>query len=253
MIIYDLEQGTPEWFQCRAGKLTASRVRDIRRSEPLTKQQRIYVDALRSGLEQDQAMKVAGYKRKPTSKLIDDAVAGKELQLEPFSPAARKVAMELACQRVAGDVIDQERFDTWATKRGHELEIVARGLHEEKRNVFVEQAGFICDDDEKFGVSVDGFLGDDGIAEYKCFVDGAKIHDFLTGDLSGVMDQIQCGMMITARAWCDFVLYVPKIPLMVWRVQRDDDFIKAMLKDMDDFDELIESCVTLIKTKVGEA
>ena len=53
------------------------------------------------------------------------------------------------------------------------------------------------------------------------------------------MTQMQWQMACTGRKWCDFVSYDPRMPesmqLFVTRIERDDDVIAVLEKDVTDF------------------
>jgi hypothetical protein len=203
MIVFEMEQGTEEWFAARAGKITASMFAEVRKT-------------LKSG---------------PRKGLC--------------SAAADDYAFKLALEREAGTVIAGEEFETFAMKRGREMEEPARLLHEQRLGTLVQPVGFICDDREVLGASADGLIDDNGMAEYKCFVAPSKLNRILmANDDSDVMDQIQGGLLIAEREWCDFVTYVPQLEsiglhLTVKRHYRDDAYITALYDDIDRFNDLV--------------
>ena len=161
-----------------------------------------------------------------------------------FAAAAGDYAFRLAVERISGRPLD-EGFETWAMRRGHELEPAARLEHELAIGVVVQPAGFVTTDDNLFGASADGLIGEDGGAEYKCLVDPSRLRRvLLTGDISEFMDQIQGGMWITGRRYWDFCLYCPaleRIGLQLWhrRVERDDNYIDQMEMDLIAFERLV--------------
>ena len=161
-----------------------------------------------------------------------------------FAAAAGDYAFRLAVERISGQPLD-EGFETWAMRRGHELEPAARLEHELAIGVVVQPAGFVTTDDNLFGASADGLIGEDGGAEYKCLVDPSRLRRvLLTGDISEFMDQVQGGMWITGRRWWDFCIYCPAlepIGLQLWhrRVERDDNYIDAMEMDLIAFERLV--------------
>ena len=163
-----------------------------------------------------------------------------------FGAEAQAYAFRLAVERISGKPLD-EGFETWAMKRGHELEPEARFAHELEIGVCVQEAGFVTTDDRKFGASADGLIGDDGGAEYKCLVDPTRIRKvILTGDIGEFIDQIQGGMWITGRRWWDFCLYCPaleSIGLHLWhrRVERDDNYIDQMEMELIEFERLVSA------------
>ena len=201
MIIYTAQQGSPEWKAARAGVITGSMFRTAR-----------------------ERLKKTG---------------------EPSS-AARDYAFRLAIERISGEPLD-EGFETWQMRRGHELEPEARAAHELHAGLTVEPCGFVTTDDGLFGASADGLIGNDGGAEYKALVSPERLRDtLLTNDISDYMDQVQGGMWITGRIWWDFCIYCPALTsigraLSRWRVQRDDDYIEAMERELIDFARLVAS------------
>ena len=161
-----------------------------------------------------------------------------------LSSEAQGYAFRLAVERISGTPLD-EGFSTWAMKRGQELEPAARAEVEVALGVLVDEAGFVCTDDLKFGASADGFIDHDGGLEIKCLVDPSRIRDvIMKDDISEFMDQIQGGMWITGRRYWDFCLYCPaleRIGLQLWhrRVDRDDSYIDQMEMDLIAFERLV--------------
>ena len=251
MIIYDHPQGSAEWLASRAGVITASMFASARKKvNGLSGQQAAYVEAIRAGMTEAEAMLKAGYKAKPKSETVERALRGESVG--EFSDATKDYAFRLAVERISGTPLD-EGFSTWAMKRGQELEPAGRAEVEVKLGVFVDEAGFVCTDDLKFGASADGFIDHDGGLEIKCLVDPSRIRDvILKGDISEFMDQIQGGMWITGRKWWQFALYCPaleKVGLQLWtkRIDRDDNYIDALEMDLIEFEKLVTENETLLR------
>lgn len=162
-----------------------------------------------------------------------------------YTEAAHDYAFKLALERITGEPID-DGFETWAMVRGRELEADARSAHEWHAQVTVDNCGFICTDDGKFGASADGLIGDDGGAEYKCLVSSSRLRKALVfNDTSEFMFQVQGGMWITGRKWWDFCIYTPFLSsigkeLTRWRVLRDDNFVEKMELDLIEFCKLVD-------------
>lgn len=161
-----------------------------------------------------------------------------------FTEAAEDYAFRVAVERISGAPLD-EGFSTWAMKRGNELEPEARAWVEVKLGIFVDTAGFVTTDDEKFGASADGFIDKDGGLEIKCLVDPGRIRNvILSDDISEFMDQIQGGMWLTGRKWWQFALFCPaleKVGLQLYtkRVDRDDNYINEMELDLLEFERVV--------------
>jgi hypothetical protein len=215
-----------------------------KRAGGLTDQQRTYVDAVRAGSNETDAAKAAGYSKAPKGDKIAKAIRGEEVG--DWTDAARNYAFRLAIERIKGEPLDEMGFETYAQRRGHELEPEARNLHAMLIDADIERAGVVLSDDGKFGASADGLVGADGGSEYKCLIDPSRIRAILfDGDLSEFTDQIQGCMWLTDRAWWDFCLYCPALEpvnkqMHMERVQRNDDYIEAMERDLVAFDRLVQ-------------
>lgn len=250
MILVECRQGTPEWLQARSGAATASRYADaVSTVGGLTEQQQKYVDAIRNGMTEKEAMLNAGYKAAPRSTSIGRALKGEKVE-EP-SDTARRYAADIAIERISG-IPYGEPPKTWLLERGHELEDRARIAYEARTGFLVEETGVCLTDDRKFGYSTDG-MPEDGLIEIKCPIDSIKIADmWRTGDVSEYMHQMQGGMWITGRKWCDFIMYCPDLAsvgkdLFVKRIARDDAFIDGMVEKLLSFDKLVDEYEALFR------
>ena len=245
MILIHAQQGTPEWHLERAGAITASMFAECRkRVGGLTEQQAAYVAALQSGKDEKEARELAGYKNAPRASAIDKALAGEPVG--DFTDAAKSYAFRLAIERISGRPLDEaDQYETYAMRRGRELEPEARHAHEFAHDIVVEQCGLVLTEDRKFGASADGLIGNDGGSEYKCLMDPTRIRDvILTRDISQFQDQVQGCLWLTGRAWWHFCLYVPALAdigkaLTVFEVVRDEAYIDKLAEDLLDFDRLV--------------
>jgi exodeoxyribonuclease (lambda-induced) len=212
MIFIECEQGTPEWFQARAGVITAS----------------TFSDAL------------AVLKRKSGDKEAGDP-----------TDASDGLAYDTAFERISGEPYG-DTFQTYAMKRGSEQEAFARMRYESRYNVMVDEAGIVLTDDRLFGYSTDGFVGAKGMIEVKTPQNSNKILNIIrTGDVSEYIHQIQGGMWISGREWCDFICYIPPLKgvnndLYVKRIFRDDNFIEEMESGLLRFNKRVEDAVKLL-------
>jgi hypothetical protein len=170
--------------------------------------------------------------------------------------AALDYAFKLAVERISGEPLDQG-FETWSMRRGHELEPDARMEHEMQTGLIVQEAGFVTTDDGAFGCSADGLVGEDGGAEYKCFVAPEKLRSFhIDNDASDVFDQVQGCMWVTGRKWWHIGLYCPALKAagkqLWWReFKRDDTYIEAMEADLWQFKLLVDQYETKLRTKAA--
>jgi hypothetical protein len=217
MILIECQQGTPEWDAARTGVITAS----------------CFADAI--------------------SKLTR-----KSGNREPGDPttASDKYACDLAIERISGKPYGQP-IKAWTLERGHEMERLARIAYESRVQEYVSEAGVALTDDRLFGYSTDGLVGEDGLVEIKCPIDSLKIKAMLeTGDTSEYDHQMQGGLWITGRKWCDFIMFVPDLEpvgkdLFVKRVHRDDNFIDAMVIELMAFAGRVSDFETLFRLKAA--
>lgn len=258
MRIIECEQGSEAWHQARAGVITASMFSVAReRVGGLTEQQQKYVDAVRAGNPPEVAQAMAEYKTKPRlTETVQRAIAG--LPIGDFSDAAKNYAFRVAVERIAGKPLD-EGFETWAMKRGHEMEPAARAAHELASGEVVFRAGFVVTDDGKFGASADGLIGDDAGSEYKCLVSPETLRAvLLEDDISKYIDQVQGCLWITGRQRWHYAMYCPALaPIgkeLYWRViERDEAYIEALEADLIEFMRLVDRYEATLRKKPVQA
>lgn len=237
-------QGSAEWFASRCGKITASEfITACTLIGGLTAQQAIYVAARNNGgMSEKDAAAYARYKSIPTSDIVRRALAGE--RTEDWSDTAKRYASDLSIERISGQPYG-EPPKTWLLERGHTMEAAARRHYEGRTGAFVTEAGICLTDDGIFGYSTDGLVDADGLIEIKAPIDSVKIaHIWQTGDVAEYLHQMQGGMWITGRKWCDFIMYVPDLAavgkdLYVKRIERDDQYIDAMVGRLVEFDALV--------------
>lgn len=167
-----------------------------------------------------------------------------------MTAVAERYAGDLAIERISGKP-HGEPVKAWILDRGHEMESIARMKYEASTGAYVTESG-ICVDGS-FGYSTDGLVDDDGLIEIKAPIDSTKIIAMLrTGDVSEYIHQMQGGMWITGRKWCDFIMYVPDLAnagkdMYVQRVPRDDLFIDMMVVQLSKFDKTVEEYVAMLR------
>ncbi len=172
--------------------------------------------------------------------------------LKNGSPAQSRLdyMAELALERITGSLTD--RFVTPAMQRGTELESAARAAYEADTGEIVSELGMCLHDTLAFGYSPDGLVGDDGLIEIKCPSNPYKLAQLLlTRDINEYADQVQGGLWITGRAWCDVLIYHPSIPIKPLRVARDAAYIKALEADLLAFAAEVDSYTERLQRQVA--
>lgn len=245
MITYDCEQGSTEWHQARCATITASMFSICReRVGGLDERQASYVAAKLAGKSDAEAKDIAGYKAAPSSETVKRALRGEKVG--DFSNAAKNYAFRVACERISGVPLDEGGFETYAMRRGHELEPDARERHEIEAGVIVQRCGFVTTDDGVFGCSADGLIGEYGGSEYKCLISPEPLRTvLLDGDISEFTDQVQGCLWIMGRRLWHFALYCPALECIgmdLWYrdCPRDDEYITAMESDLMEFKALVD-------------
>lgn len=153
----------------------------------------------------------------------------------------RNHLFELAAQRISGFVEPSYVSDDMI--RGKEDEIAARELYAE-RYAPVQNVGFITNDKFGFviGYSPDGLVGDDGSIEAK----SRKQKYHLQTVLAGVFDieymiQVQTGLLVSERKWCDCISYCGGLPMFTVRVHPDQKVQDAIITAASEFEGRLRS------------
>lgn len=212
MKFIECQQGTVEWLAGRSGKITAS----------------CFAEA------------ISTCSRKSGARDVGDPTA-----------VAERYAADLAIERISSQP-HGEPPKAWVLERGHQMEAAARMHYEARTGSFVTEAGLCVTDDGLFGYSTDGLVDDDGLIEIKAPIDSSKILAMWeTEDTSEYDHQMQGGMWITGRAYCDFIMYVPDLAvvgkdLFIKRVHRDDAFIDAMVERLAKFNVMVDVNVAIL-------
>jgi len=144
------------------------------------------------------------------------------------SASADAYINQLLGERLTGK--SEPHYKSEAMILGTEREPEARADYEFISGNKVDQYGFILDDTESYGCSPDGLIGDDGGLEIKCPAQTTQA-GYWRDPQSGVKkyyQQIQGCMWVTGRKWWDFFSFHPRMPHVLVRVTRDDEYIEKL-------------------------
>lgn len=157
---------------------------------------------------------------------------------------SRSHLYELLAQRITGHVEPSYISDDML--RGQGDEVRARALYAEKYAP-VEEVGFVTREiamGVTVGCSPDGLVGDDGMIECKSRRQKYQVETVL---MLGIPDeyrlQIQTALLVTGRAWCDFVSYSGGLPMVVKRVTVEDEMRSAIISNAQRFEVSIRSAL----------
>ncbi len=174
---------------------------------------------------------------------IADAVAG-------GSGATRKKLL----YKLAGEILSGEKQEGYTNDhmlRGIEQEPEARNLYSLMTGFEVEEVGMVRHSDYKH-YSPDGLVNPNGKIEIKCVIPSVQIETILQNKVPATYrKQIQWGLDICEREWCDFVSYSPLIidqQIFIIRVERDEKLIKTLHEGADKFIEEMLQIVEKIRS-----
>lgn len=193
-----IEQRSEEWFEQRAGKITASRMSDVM----VERERGQFKSGPRKGMDKPQPLALVNY------------------------------AHQLAAERMT--MKPRKQVKAPALAWGTTVEPAALAAYQAETGVIVTPAVFCTHPDYDFiGASPDFEVEDDGGGEIKC-PESSEVHleTLLNGLPKEHIEQIQGGLWVRNRKWWDFVSYHPDFPpehrLYIQRVYRDEEFIARL-------------------------
>lgn len=139
-------------------------------------------------------------------------------------------------QELAGELYAGKSLSSWAgsaaTEFGKETEDEARLAYEMMTDVSVQQIGIIEDDLQRYLISPDGLVGNNGLVEIKC----KPKHHLTTliyykknGKIpTDYIAQLQMQLSVSGREWVDLFYYSKDLPCLTVRVYPDMDIIKPL-------------------------
>lgn len=171
----------------------------------------------------------------PTASQFDRIMTPKTLK--PSAQASGYRA-ELVAEWLLGHPLD------WGTnaymERGMELEEEAKRYYAFQTGQEVETVGLVLRDDGLVGGSPDGLVGMHGLVEIKCPLAVQHVR-YMLGEEPDYIGQVQGYLYLTGRRWCDVLSYHPDLPPVIQRVERDEDYIAALLPILEEFVVRIEA------------
>lgn len=173
-----------------------------------------------------------------TASVVGQLITGRTLQAAA-NPASRAIVAQLVAERITGWADPTYVSDDM--ERGWEDEPRARDAYAEHRGVEVAEMGFMVRDDWGFpiGYSPDGLVGDDGLIEIKSRRPKKHLQTILADRVPAEnMAQIQCGLLVSGREWCDYISYAGGMPLWVKRVYPEPTWYAAISDAVRVFEEI---------------
>lgn len=250
----DVEQRSDEWYQLRMGVVTASVVGmlvTIGAADPLE------ASCPACGSLSGEPCISTARKASTPIKTIHGPRTEAVADLPPRygvadGETARSLALLLAAERING--FADSTYETFDMTRGRLDEPLARDLYS-KTYEPVTECGFIVRDDPEWGFSIgyspDGLVGDDGLIECKSRRPKIQLRTVLADEVPAEnMAQIQCGLLVTGRAWCDYLSYCGGMPMWRKKVYPDPAWQQAIIAAVAATEQTIAEMVDRYKKAV---
>lgn len=187
--------------------------------------------------------------------MVTASVVGQLITPKTIKPASnaegRALTATLVAERITGWTDDN--YVSFDMELGHINEALARDLYT-KTYAPVTESGFMVNDDSgwRIGYSPDGLVGDDGLIEVKSRLPKKHLATILADEVDAeFMAQIQCGLLVSGREWCDFISYCGGMPMWPKRVLPDDRWQYAILRAVDALEHAAEHMIADYRAAVA--
>ena len=157
---------------------------------------------------------------------------------------------EYACVLIAERLLQRkiEFYNSPAMERGLIVESEAADWYEFDQDVTVQRVGFITDDNRTIGCSPDRLVGNEGLLEIKAPLPQTQVEYWISGEVNErFRPQLQGQLYISQRSWVDIVCWHDVLPKVVMRVEPDEEFIKALERELQIFNFFIERVMEKIR------
>lgn len=165
---------------------------------------------------------------------------------------SRALTRLLVAERITGHT-EGNTYTTQDMLRGIYEEPRAIAHYQQHTGLEVEKCGFMRWDDEagwQLGYSPDGLVRDQGAVEVKSPRPQNHLQTILTGKIPHHhMAQMQAGMYVAGRWWCDYVSFCGGMPLYVERVLLKSEWENAIQAAMTAFEENARAIVATYRDR----
>jgi len=195
-----------------------------------------------------------------SASILKNVITAKTLKVSA-SKTNRLFYDEVLSQRIGGE-IDRDNFTSFAMHRGLDDEEFAIKQYEKEYGHKVRPCGYIINRSLgfPFGFSPDGLVGDDGLIEIKSRAPKYQIQtilDHMAGRSEDVipmefMMQIQTGLFVSGRKWCDFISFCNGFQMVKIRVEPISEFQEAIAVAAMGFEDILEDNMKLYQKAVEQ-
>lgn len=230
----DVIQGTDEWHDQRRGMVTASAIGRLMTVRAVAAIE-VGCPACDAAPVEPCRSKVNGAAIKiPHTERAAAAATRAERVVEPATgDEAQGLLAVLAAERISGHT--DPSYISGDMLRGTLEEPFARDAYSSYAGVPAAECGFMVRTWDhnmqgvQLGYSPDGLVGDDGLIEVKSRRGKTHLQSVIAGQVPAAnLAQIQCGLFVSGRQWCDYVSYCGGMNLWVVRVFPDPQWFDAI-------------------------
>lgn len=172
--------------------------------------------------------------------IVTASVIGQLITTKTLKPAAndtsRGLTALLVAERITGHV--EPTFASRDMERGNLDEPYARAIYA-NHYAPVTEIGFMAREFNgyRIGFSPDGLVSEDGLIEIKSRAQKKHLATILADEVPAEnMAQIQCGLLVSGREWCDYLSYCGGMPLYRKRVLPDTKWHDAIKEAVTEFE-----------------
>jgi hypothetical protein len=172
--------------------------------------------------------------------IVTASVVGQLITPKTVKPAvndySRGLTATLVAERITGHVEPMQVSQ--AMLRGQLDEPIARD-HYAEHHAPVAETGFMVKDDWGFrlGFSPDGLVGEEGLIEIKSRAQKKHLQTIIANEPPVEnMAQMQCGLLVSGREWCDYISWSGGMPMWVHRVLPDQRWFDAITEATEAFE-----------------
>lgn len=187
--------------------------------------------------------------------IITASVIGQLITSKTIKPAqndySRALTTSLVAERITGRVEPIHVND--AMMRGNLDEPYARDAYATHTGAKVTEVGFMVREHNgaRVGYSPDGLVNADGLIEIKSRAPKKQLATILEDQVPAEnLAQIQTGLWVSGRDWCDYVSYAGGMPLYIRRVTPDFRWFEAIAQTVNQFEASVKQMIATYETRV---
>jgi hypothetical protein len=187
--------------------------------------------------------------------IVTASVVGQLITTKTIKPASNEASRALTRHLVAERITGWTE-PTWISadmERGNRDEPIARDLYSE-HYAEVTELGFMVRDYGEFriGYSPDGLVGSDGLIEVKSRRQKNQLATVLADSVPlDNMAQLQCGLLVSGRRWCDYVSFSGGMALWRKRVYREPKWLDAIIDAVGRFEDIAAAMIATYTAAVA--